>query len=990
MASTIKQRIALDGGKELKRELEEFGAAGRKAFKDLQTAAAQTKGLSPGFFSSLKQAEVQIKSLAKSFQDAGKQIQSVGRGFSTALTLPIVGAGIGILKQAADFQTAMNSFVANTGAAGDAFDQAKAKAIELGNASVFSATESANAMTELAKVGLDYSQIMGGAAQATLDLAAANGGQLVPAAGIAGDLIQQFNLKAKQLPGVVDGITGTLIKSKLGFDDYRLAIGQTGGVASSLGVSLEDMNTALAGTAALFSGGSDAGTSFKTFLQRLVPQSKEAAGVFKELNLQFFDSKGKMKSLAAIAEELHLKLGKLSQEDLNDKGSTIFGTDALRTAIGLMKLGGAGFRQLAADIGTVGASKLAEVRVQGLTGELNKFNSAIETLSIAIGDSGLLEFVTKIVVKLTDFTTTLSKLNSETLRLGTVIGGLAASIGPTLIALGLFGRGLGFVLGGIGTLIGAVRGLGTALLFLRANPLVAAVSLIAGGIALWATRTDAATAALQRHEGLVDGVKDAYGQAGNAVKNMTQEIRDGLIIQQRSALQDLVPAFEAELKRLRDLAAAPAKDNPFSQALKDFAAGGGLEAYLAAVKKIGAANPELNAAAEAFVHLTDKATGLQTEIKPAADFLDLLTGKITDAQFQARQAGAGFQAFGADANAGLTNAGAAVDATNTKVEALGQTITVFRGGGAGGKLTKEVFNVVDGVATRAEEGKQALDGLKSSVDSTSGAVDGVSTEITHSISQIAPAAQEAASGFNSSLGNLDAGAAQAAAEAIVAPFETLPAKLSAILSGMRALLQTGFSGLAGIVNTLAAQVEAAIARILASLRAAAAAAQSLRGAAGSSSSSDSGGSHGGFAAGGYLASGPGTPTSDSIPIWASVKEFIMQAKATAYYGPGFMHALNQMKIPRDFFKAVRGFNMGGAVDGFSRSLAMPRMATGGMIPIPAGGASSSSSRGKTSINLNFPGFGSFEVMADDAVAAGLTRVAIKAGLLSTGRKPGRK
>ncbi|OWK20636.1 hypothetical protein AJ88_27670 [Mesorhizobium amorphae CCBAU 01583] len=303
-----------------------------------------------------------------------------------SLTLPIVGAGVGILKQAADFETAMNTFVANTGAAGDAFDQAKAKAIELGNASVFTATESANAMTELAKIGLDYSQIMGGAAQATLDLAAANGGQLVPAAGIAGDLVKQFNLEVKQLPGIVDNVTGTLIKSKLGFDDYRLAIGQTGGVASALGVSLEDMNTALAGTSNLFFSGSDAGTSFKTFLQRLTPNTKKAAELFAKLNLQFFDSQGKMKDLASIAEELQDKLGKLSEEDLNSIGGQIFGTDALRTAIGLMKLGSKGFKELAASINGVGANKLAEVRVQGLTGELNKFNSAVETLSIAIGD----------------------------------------------------------------------------------------------------------------------------------------------------------------------------------------------------------------------------------------------------------------------------------------------------------------------------------------------------------------------------------------------------------------------------------------------------------------------------------------------------------------------------------------------------------------------------------------------------------------------------
>ncbi|WP_189343834.1 hypothetical protein, partial [Mesorhizobium sp. M8A.F.Ca.ET.218.01.1.1] len=94
------------------------------------------------------------------------------------------------------------------------------------------------------------------------------------------------------------------------------------------------------------------------------------------------------------------------------------------------------------------------------------------------------------------------------------------------------------------------------------------------------------------------------------------------------------------------------------------------------------------------------------KIKPSADFLDLLTGKITDAAFQARQAGAGFQALGTDANAGLTNAGAAADTTKAKVEALGQTITVIRGGGD--KLTAETFNVVNGIAQRTEQGKQAL------------------------------------------------------------------------------------------------------------------------------------------------------------------------------------------------------------------------------------------------------------------------------------------
>lgn len=79
--------------------------------------------------------------------------------------------------------------------------------------------------------------------------------------------------------------------------------------------------------------------------------------------------------------------------------------------------------------------------------------------------------------------------------------------------------------------------------------------------------------------------------------------------------------------------------------------------YLKAVAAISAANPKLNDAAVAFLKLAENAKQLQDQIKPSADFLDLLTGKITNAQFQARQAGAGFQALGADAAGASPKAG---------------------------------------------------------------------------------------------------------------------------------------------------------------------------------------------------------------------------------------------------------------------------------------------------------------------------------------------
>ena len=64
----------------------------------------------------------------------------------------------------------------------------------------------------------------------------------------------------------------------------------------------------------------------------------------------------------------------------------------------------------------------------------------------------------------------------------------------------------------------------------------------------------------------------------------------------------------------------------------------------------------------------------------------------------------------------------------------------------------------------------------------------------------------------------------------------------------------------------------------------------------------------GFAGGGPIR-GPGTTTSDSILIAASNKEFMMNAAAVGYWGEGFMHDINNRRVP--------GFAAGGAIGGGS-------------------------------------------------------------------------
>jgi cell wall-associated NlpC family hydrolase len=77
----------------------------------------------------------------------------------------------------------------------------------------------------------------------------------------------------------------------------------------------------------------------------------------------------------------------------------------------------------------------------------------------------------------------------------------------------------------------------------------------------------------------------------------------------------------------------------------------------------------------------------------------------------------------------------------------------------------------------------------------------------------------------------------------------------------------------------------------------------------------------GHAAGGEI-HGPGGPTSDSVPIWASAGEFMQRASAVQYYGTPFMHALNQKRIPKN---AVQGLAKGGQVWPFQIDLSKTKI-----------------------------------------------------------------
>jgi|GEM_PF-2158045 len=454
-----------------------------------------------GFRAAMAQARRELSGLVK-FSEG---LKDVGTSLTQYVTLPVAALSAASLKVGGDFQAAFNRVQAATQASGAELQalREKAQGIALDPKLQFSSVQAAQALENLAKNGASTRDILGGAVDATTALATATGAQLATAADITTDVMNNFGKSAQDAAGLVSNITGATIASKFSIDDYRQALGQAGAVAGQLGASFEDFNTALSLTSSGFSSGSDAGTSFKTFLQRLVPQSKEAEQAMKTLGLNFFDAGGKLLPLRDIAGQLQKSFAGLSDQAKNTFGTQIFGADSIRTALLLAKAGSEGFDEMAVSIGKVNAAAQGSILNQGFTGGLEAFKSAAEGLAQAVADSGLLAFFDGLLRRGAALAAGLAQLNPAVLATGTVLAGLAAAVGPAAVALGTLGAALPAIRAGIVEVKAATLLLQNNMVVLRgalASVLSPMGAIVAVGLTLGAVIYAASTESQRAYE----------------------------------------------------------------------------------------------------------------------------------------------------------------------------------------------------------------------------------------------------------------------------------------------------------------------------------------------------------------------------------------------------------------------------------------------------------------------------------------------------------
>jgi|GEM_PF-2325706 len=320
---------------------------------------------------------------------AGKVLGGLVVAGAVAGGVAVAGLAGAALNAAAGFEQAMSNIGAVSGATTSEMEQISGLALQLGKDTSFSASSAAAGIEELIKGGVEIADVMGGAAESTLALAAAGGVDLATAAEIGANALAMFNLEGSDMAMVADQIAGAANASSLSVEDFKFSLAAAGSVLSSASQTFESSATAIALMGQAGIKGSDAGTSLKSMFNSLIPTTDKATGVMRDLGIitedganAFINANGTFKQTGEIAEVLQGALAGATDAQRALALETIFGSDGMRAGIVLTKAGAEGYNEMAGAMGKVTAESVAAGRLDNLRGDLEALGGSLETAGI--------------------------------------------------------------------------------------------------------------------------------------------------------------------------------------------------------------------------------------------------------------------------------------------------------------------------------------------------------------------------------------------------------------------------------------------------------------------------------------------------------------------------------------------------------------------------------------------------------------------------------
>jgi TP901 family phage tail tape measure protein len=388
-------------GKQVEKSAKDSASkAGQAAKQGADTAAKGTESAS----TKMQQSQKKVGDAAKQSSDKAKESWEQSNQKSVSSTESACSKMAGLVKKSAvaigvasvaaakktidvgkSFEAGMSEVQAISGASGKDLERLSNKAKEMGATTKFSATESATALKYMAMAGWKTNQVVSGLA-GVMNLAAASGEDLGTVSDIVTDSMTAFGLKANQSGHFADVLAKASSSSNTNVGLMGETFKYVAPLAGSMGYSIEDTATAIGLMANAGIKGSQAGTSLRSILTRLVKPPKDAAAALSELGISTTNADGSMKPLRQTMSELREKFSGLTESQKSQYASSIAGQEAMSGLLAIVSASDSDFNKLqkAIDNSSGAAKKQADIMNNNLQGALYELGSAAEAVGIGI------------------------------------------------------------------------------------------------------------------------------------------------------------------------------------------------------------------------------------------------------------------------------------------------------------------------------------------------------------------------------------------------------------------------------------------------------------------------------------------------------------------------------------------------------------------------------------------------------------------------------
>jgi TP901 family phage tail tape measure protein len=340
----------------------------------------------------------------RGFNRAGSAVAAFGTAVQIgigAATVALGAAATGAKNVASDFEETMTFIGSITQTAGQPLVQLGRDIDTLSLQGTFGLRQLSEAGAELARSGLAFDEISGGALRAAQNFAIAARGELdlAEASQIVATSLQTFNLRADESNRITDAITGVAQRSTASFRDLGVAFNYSAAAAQGLGIPIEDLTAVIGVAADAGIRGSRAGTALRQVFTTLVDPPKRAAEELRKYGLSIFDADGNTRKLRDVLIDFERELGpsavasgKLTEAQRQNALATIFTQNAYSVMNGILNRGVGEFDAMRQAIEEVSAAEVAADLLTTTNARTKLFQATVESAANAIGQSLLPAF----------------------------------------------------------------------------------------------------------------------------------------------------------------------------------------------------------------------------------------------------------------------------------------------------------------------------------------------------------------------------------------------------------------------------------------------------------------------------------------------------------------------------------------------------------------------------------------------------------------------